>query len=205
MEKTATEAGNSASGGRGWACWGRGLALENQRAKGGYRVSPLSEAPICKRPTMILIFSFLFGFFFFLRHILHIYPEIHCVAQVSLKFKVLPLPPAQVLDYRHAQTRRTLTFLNGKVKATEQMPEITKWSIRMGEVEKGSSPHSAQPGQREGEGGPAGVMGSSGRPPVAGCDKEQVLHRNIVQQLPDPSPSLFMGLIYFYPPPHSFS
>lgn len=55
--------------------------------------------------------------------------------------------------------------------------------------------HLTQPGQREGEGGPAGVMGSSGRPPVAGS----------VQQLSDPSPSLFMGLIYFYPPLHSFS
>lgn len=136
MGKAAAEAGNSASVGEGLGVLGEGSGTRKAREpKEGYRVSPLSEAHICKRPS--IIFFLPFWDFFFLRHILHIYPEIHCVAQVGLKFKVL--------DYRHAQTPRALRFLYGKVEATGQMPGITKWSIRMEEVEKGSitSPSSA--------------------------------------------------------------
>lgn len=56
-------------------------------------------------------------------------------------------------------------------------------------------------GTKEGEGGPVGVMGMSERPPVASCDKEQVLHRNIVtcSAASKPLPQFIYGLDLFLP------
>lgn len=66
MKKTAAEAGNSASRGEGLGVLGEGFGTRKAREpKEGYRVSPLSEVPICKRPTMILFSSFPFWLFFF--------------------------------------------------------------------------------------------------------------------------------------------
>lgn len=91
---------DSANGGAGLGCAGGGGGTRKARElKEGCRVSPLSEDSICTRPTMILFFLPLLAF---LRHILYIYPEMHCVAHAGLKLLVRPLPPAQVLDDKHA-------------------------------------------------------------------------------------------------------
>lgn len=64
MEKTAAEAGNSASVGEGLGVLGEGSGTRKAREpKEGYRVSPLSEAHICKRPTIIFFLPF-WDFFF---------------------------------------------------------------------------------------------------------------------------------------------
>lgn len=94
------------------------------------------------------------------------------VAETSLKHTV---QPRLASDSEHCFTGMPchtglLRFLKGKVEVIGQMPGTKK--RKHGDRRSRREPLSPQLclGLGGGEGGPTGVMGSSGRPPVAGCD-----------------------------------